>query len=412
MTYPVHKTLLVGNGLKSLVDYGRFTAGTSRESLPPEMVQLAAQAPSLTDPSSAVDQAGDAVVLDVEAGEHALASIRQSINNAVAWEHGWFKAGIPPLSNWLLAGTEATDGGIKPIVKLLTDSVLRDTESSISSSVTSAELAAREATVPDTVRRNILKATASWSEEAHNELRNQLDLAFASKNWARLKWYMLFWRSDDVTMLLSEIMERRWLVDAEKGAIYLAGRIEGAGLVSPDVEGKLLNRPSTLPEDDSGVASQQSRGATEISVPREQHPYPMHIPLTREMLSSRTIPSLQALSQKLVLQTGSATAITAALTAMAYIGFSNASLFEAGAVFAFGVVISLKRLQNKWEAAREYWQGEVREEGRVALKETEDGIKKIVQIGGMGVIDEVGIEDRQKAKEAVDAAREALGRSQ
>lgn len=409
LTYPVHRTLLVGDGLKSLVDYGRFTAGTSTQQLPAEMVQLAVQAPSRAGGASSENGASDAVTLDVEAGEHALASIRQSINNAVAWEHGWFNAGIPPLNTWLLGGTTASDSEIKPIVKLLMNSLFEDIDASITASHVEAEAGARGATVPDSVRRNILKATALWSEEAHNELRNQLDLAFASKHWARLKWYKLFWRSDDVTMLLSEIMERRWLVEAEQGAVYLAGRIEGAGLVSADVEGKLLNWPSTLPEGASSVAP-KSKDATEILLISERHPYPMHIPLTRTTLASRTIPSLQALSQKLVLQTGSATAITTALTAMAYIGFANASLFEAGAVFAFGIVISLKRLQKKWETAREYWQGEVREEGRVALKKTEDGIKKIVKVGGVVVVDEVGVEDRRRAKDAVEAAREALER--
>jgi hypothetical protein len=93
---------------------------------------------------------------------------------------------------------------------------------------------------------------------------------------------------------------------------------------------------------------------------------------------------------------------------MAYIGFANATLFEAGAVFAFGVVLSLKRLQNKWEAAREYWQGEVREEGRVALRETEEGIRDVVESGGLAVVDEVALEDRRRAVKAVEGVKEAL----
>ena len=392
MTYPVHKTLLMGNGIESLVDYGRFTAGSTESNLPAQMVQVAVEAPAQSGAQSSEDGSKSAVLLDVDAGEHALASIRQSINNALTWEHGWFKAGIPPLTTWLLSGLTPTQTTtLKPLVQNLITSVLADTEKAIAASTQAAELEARALTVPLSVRRDLLAATATWSEKAHEELRTQLDIAFASRNWARLKWYKLFWRSDDVTMLLSEIMERRWLPEAEKGFTYLAGRIEGAGLVSADVDGKLLN----------GSAAEVAP-----SLPA----YPLHIPSTRTALSERTIPSLQSLSQSLVLQTGTGIGITTALTSMAYLGFSTATLFEAGAVFAFGVVISLKRLQNKWEDAREYWQGEVREQGRVALKQSEEGIREVVETGGIGVVDSVGVEDRRRAVEAVEAVREAMGR--
>ncbi|KIW07307.1 uncharacterized protein PV09_02157 [Verruconis gallopava] len=404
LTYPIHKALLVGEGVKSLVDYGRFISGVNLQVLQPEMVQIAAEAPALSSVDSSQHKLGDPLLLDVQSGEHALASIRQSIRNAIAWEHGWFKAGIPPLSSWLVAGTVSANDELKPAVKKLVESVLEHAETSILSAENAAQLAVHAATVPASIRRDILAATASWSEDAHNELRNQLDLAFSSKNWARLKWYKLFWRSDDVTMLLSEIMEQRWLPEAEKGAIYLAGRIEGSGLMDSNVKMKLSNQPTSLPEAAPEPAS------SDITQPIGRHKYPMQIARTREALVSKTIPALQALSQKLVLETGSATAITTTLTAMAYIGFANATLFEAGAIFAFGVVISLKRLQNKWETARDFWQGEVREEGRIALKKTEDAIKEIVEIGGVGAIDEKGAEDRRKAKAAVNAAREALRR--
>jgi hypothetical protein len=391
MTYPVHKTLLVGSGIGSLIGYGRFIAGTSAQYLPAETVQLAVEAPAQSGAQAAEDGKADAVLLDIEAGEHGLASIRQSISNALAWEHGWFKAGIPPLNTWLLSGLTSSDSSLKPAVQNLITSILLDTSASITTSTAAAEVNAKSTTVPDSIRRNLLTQTERWSELAHEELRTQLDAAFASKNWAKMKWYKLFWRSDDVTMLLTEIMERRWLPTAEKGAVLLAGRIDGAGLGNTTQR----NAVEALAQD---VAT----------LPPPTVQYASHIPIVRAHLSERTVPSLQALSQTLVLQTGTGAAVTTALTAMAYIGFANATLFEAGAVFAFGVVISLKRLQNKWESAREYWQGEVREEGRVTLKETEDGVRTAIETGGIGAVDEVGVEDRRRAVEAVENVREAL----
>ena len=56
----------------------------------------------------------------------------------------------------------------------------------------------------------------------------------------------------------------------------------------------------------------------------------------------------------------------------------------------------------------EFWKGEIREEGRKALKDTEDKIRFIVQTTGMPKQDVDGAEERRVAKEATRKAREAL----
>lgn len=417
VTYPVHKTLLLGEGLKSLIDYGQFTAG---QELPKDFCKLAVSLPN----SAFFTKPGEISPVDLEIGEKSLEKIRESIENATIWEEGWFRAGIPDLSAWLLESSATEkDTALKPAITNLIKSVLEDTEKQIDSSELEATESATTSTVSQTVRAEITKVIDQWSEASHGELRDKLDMAFASKHWRRLKWYKLFWRSDDVAMITSDILERRWLVEAEKGAIFLAGRIEGAGLLTD--EQLQINSLKTLPLTPQ-AETEEKKDQFELQFsdlvrpdvhaadegaslpPAIQTPWPKAIPFTRHAFATRTIPSLEALAQKLVLQTTSTTAISAGISVFAYISTVSTSLFEAGAVFAFGTVLGLWRMQGKWQDATKFWEGEVREEGRKAVRSTEEGVRACVVEGGRVVIDEVGVEDRKVAREAVNIARRAL----
>jgi len=417
VTYPVHKTLLLGEGLKSLVDYGKFTAG---QKLPKDMCKLAVSLPN----SAFYTTPGEISPVDLEIGEKALEKIRESIDNATMWEEGWFRAGIPDLSAWLLENTTVEKGvALKPAIANLIGSVLADTEQQVTASEFEAAQLAIAATVTQTTRAEITKVIEEWSEASHGELRDKLDMAFASKHWRRLKWYKLFWRADDVAMITSDILERRWLVEAEKGAIFLSGRIEGEGLLTDEqLKANALRSLPTLPPQDcveerdpfelqySELLKPDIHAADEGSTlpPATQTPWPKTIPLTRHALATRTIPSLEALAQKLVLQTASTTSIAAAISALAYISTTTTSLYEASAVFAFGTVLGLWRMQGKWQDAMKFWEGEVREEGRKAVRGTEEGVRVCVVEGGRGVVDEVGVEDRRVAKEVVEHAKMEL----
>ena len=124
------------------------------------------------------------------------------------------------------------------------------------------------------------------------------------------------------------------------------------------------------------------------------------------------MPPLQALAQRLILQTMSTTSLSSALSALLWIS-SSCSVFEASAVAALGLTFSLRRMQKLWEGARESWQGTVREEGRRTLKGTEDLVRMIVRSKeqGRAQVDEGALE-RRRAREAVKAVREALANMQ
>jgi hypothetical protein len=427
VTYPVHKTILLGDGIESLVAYGRFTAALGARKLPLDTVKLVVNLPGS---QSEAQQADGTAIIDLDLAEQSLALFRESLSNAVPYEQGWYKAGLPALSDWLLSGTTSTDSIVKSTVRSLVSSVLENTVQEIDQSTTQSQLQSATSTnISNETRSSLLHSLSSWAEKSHAELRDQLDIAFASAHWRRLNWYKLFWRVDDVSMISSEILERRWLVESEKSLIFLAGRVAGAGILrAPDQDEdtaevtawlRKKNEPS-IKRDEIGFMSpklielykpeEDANDEGGIAPVGEMVPWPMHVPIARIYLAKETVPSLQALAQKLVLQTLSTTSLTAAISALAYVSVTSTSLFEAGAVAAFGFVFSLKRMQSKWETAREYWEKEVREEGRKALKETEEGVKGVISEGGKADTTKEGDEDRELARKAVERVKEALAR--
>lgn len=419
--YPVHKTLVLGEGLDSIVAYGRFTSGDSAET--EDMVKLAIDLPP---PSEETQELGGNTcsLVNARIGTEALASFRESITNSDKYERGWFKSGLPSISKWFLQGLAPSEP-IKPVTKALISSITDDVETNITKEDSEQLQKLASTSTPQQISNSILGHLESWAEQSHTELRDQLDEAFVAKNWHKLAWWKLFWRVDDVSMITSEILERRWLVDAEKSAIYLAGRMNQAGfsdiiehipeaLAPSSTErhsASLIQTQSPEPSTSTPKQTEDEKVAISTEV-KEPQPWPSLIPTSRTHLQTGTIPILQSLSQRLVLTTLSTTSLSTALSALLYVSMPTFSLFEASAVAALGFVYSLRRMQKLWETARSTWQVEVREEGRKTLKATEEMVRLIVRAkekGDMGAED-AGVRSRREAREAVRRVREALER--
>ncbi|KAF2705871.1 hypothetical protein K504DRAFT_439169 [Pleomassaria siparia CBS 279.74] len=412
--YPVHKTLVLGDGLDSAVEYGKFTWDVVGDM--PDMVKAAVDLPPPMKEMESEKHSTCAAV-NIEAGTAALASFRLSIANATIYEQGWFKSGMPILSEWLVQGMNSSETP-KPALKRLVESLVDDAENRITEADT-AELnhLVTAALHPD-VTQSILDHLETWAEKSHAELRDELDEAFSARNWHKLAWWKLLWRADDVGVITSEILERRWLVSAEKSCIFLAGRMDQAGF--PDDVRKLSiplqqETPSSTLSDQASPTTPEpptsGEAATNVStVVHAPQPWPAQIAASRSELSRITIPHLQSLSQRLVLAALSTTSISSALSALLYISVPTFSAFEASAIAAVGLTFSLRRLQNMWEKARETWQAEVREEGRKTLKSTEETVRLIVSRSQKPVADSAGVEQRRTAREAVKKVRDALAR--
>ena len=260
------------------------------------------------------------------------------------------------------------------------------------------------------VTASIVGHLESWAEQSHAELRDQLDEAFTAKNWHKLAWWKLFWRVDDVTMLASEILERRWLVSAEKNSIYLAGRMNQAGFPDEISQPAVAHIPEVTTMETAPTAENPRKDLAMSTNVRKPIKWSDNIATARTELIDDTVPPLQALAQRLILQTFSTTSLSSAASALLY-ATTYCSVFEASAVAALGLTVSLRRMQKLWEGARESWEGTVREEGRRTLKGTEEGVRFV--IGSRGK-EERGederVLERRGAREAVRRVREALGR--
>ncbi len=414
VAYPVHMSLVYGEGIESGIAYARYMVGTTEGEFDRRMVKVALELPA-PENAPAQDTQGHFIAINVELAHNALNQFRESLDNAVAYEHGWFRSGMPALTTWLGEGTQASDSATKPAVQNLVDSVLDDTIEQIKSEDNRRLQEIVMSSVSDETRQSLASSLKAWAEQAHAELRDQLDIAFHGKRWRKLRWWKLFWRVDDVGMITSELVERRWLVQAEKEIIWVAGKIDEAMNKTKSSSLASAERPTSRPMIGSTPPPPNVNDLTPKSTPSDDQmplpvdrPWPLHIVIARMRLSAATVPPLEALAMTLVLETLSTTTLTSALSGLLYFSISTTSIYEAGAVAALGFVWSMRRLQRRWEAARVVWEGEVREEGRRALKETEDVVGGVIREAGRPGTDVEGAGDRRAAREAVERAKQAL----
>lgn len=406
VTTPVHKSLLVGNGIHGAAEL---------YSSPLDLAQVSIGAAVNIRCINPEDQQSLRFqVIDVEKGSAALDSFRASVDNALVYEKDWFASGMPELLQWLKTGTAPIDGSMKPALRSLIDSVLRNAGIVVANEETRQLAAALSAKVTAPKLVSLRDGLSQWAERAHTELRDSLDIAFNGRRWRKLGWWKLFWRVDDVSMIASDILSQRFLTDAEREVIYLAGVIDEAlSKDTPVTFDKNWAYKPVVEQEETGILNHAPPPKIQELIERKDdspakikpQPWPLEIPMTRALLAADTIPALQALAQKLVLQTLSTSTFSTAFAGLMYVSTLSTSLYEAGAVAALGVVWSLRRMQGKWETARKFWEGEVREEGRKAVR----GVESVVTNALVQTDRPLeGAEELEKAKVALRKAEAAL----
>ncbi|KAL1839069.1 hypothetical protein VTJ49DRAFT_1899 [Mycothermus thermophilus] len=344
------------------------------------------------------------VVVNVDVARQGLEQFRADVGNAIAYETLWSASNVSAVSEWLRKGAATRDDGTtKQPVRNLLRSLLRNARAALQQEAARDASAERHSAIPSETVAQLDRALAEWARSAHQELQEQLDLAFAAGAWSRLSWWKLFWRADDVGMAASEVVAIRFLPQAEKNMIYLAGRIREAGIPNVPYSGPMLPPSSTT---DSNTQQNET-----IASPGKAN-WPQHIPFTRTYLQSKTVPALQALAQRLVVEAASLSGLSAALAGLSYLSAIGA--YECGAIAALGIAVACRRMQRKWDAAREYWQGEVREEGRKAVRATEGSVAEVLQKAGQAPVDEedrrARVMERERVEGILQRAEEALGR--
>ncbi|KAK1490104.1 hypothetical protein CTAM01_10954 [Colletotrichum tamarilloi] len=396
ITTPVHKALVVSGGVMGAASVAALPLAEYRDTV--------FGAVNLPEYSVEKEAGVTFQPIDVSVGSKGLDLIRQNIANAMEYERAWYKSNVPVLIQWLKTGVQTDEGqATKPAVRLLVASLLRNALAEIEaeeSRLLSGRLSTEAASSGLTVMNERL---AQWSQFAHEELQQQLDLAFAGTRWRKLGWWKLFWRVDDVGVLTTDMLSQRFLPGAERELVYLAGRIAESGVASTTTEPPVYAQPTSELQKSLPESSTVAKAVT------QKPKWPTHIAFTRRYLHEETVPALQALAQKLVLQASSTSALTTALAGLLYVSQYASSIYEAGAVAALGVMWSLRRLQTKWETARTYWEGEVREEGRKAVRGVEQSVADTLDGSREGAAVE-GAEELRRAKELVEKAEDALKR--
>lgn len=400
VTYPVHRAIVLAEGIQGCLALGRYASlNLDKDSGTGSALQLAVNLPRVgSRRKSNTDHVPGIAVLDLEQGEQAIETFRESNTNAVAYEQQWHRSGISQLSSWLAEGyPEAHEQDENPAVTALVSDLVSEASRNIMLEDDALSLQASQQAALEPAKLPLNEALDQWAMRAHSELRSELDTAFESKRWARMRWFKLFWRVDDVSATITELLGQYWLRDAENGIIWLSGRSVEAGF---DVFS------STLPSDPAVEATtstmQQVGAATSASDATSllQRPWPSLIPQARAALARTTAPDLQATAQSLLVQTITITGATSGLAAMIYLALPTASLYSTGAVAALGLVWSLRHLQRRWEHLRASWESELHEAGRVTLKEMEESFRGLLSLPKIREQDVTAL-DRAKARQAV-----------
>ncbi|ESZ91296.1 hypothetical protein SBOR_8330 [Sclerotinia borealis F-4128] len=412
VTTPVHKSFLLGHGIIGAVSLLSCPLGAYQETIGSAVDLRTSESKSLPIPS-----------IDIASGNEALHTFRESIENAMTYEQQWLSSGIPEVVDWMKSGASSTQDIIKePLLRLIL-SIIQNADKRLETERAKQLSILLSSRISSAQMESLRHELSTWSERAHTELRDQLDIAFGGHRWRKLGWWKLFWRVDDVSMFTTDMLSRNFLTEAEKEIIFLAGRTEEAGVYRniPLHSDSIQNSdwaytpvqealPEGLPpppklRDVVPIAADEDIIPTRI----QPQPWPLHIPIARAFLSTTTIPALQALAQKLVLQTLSTSSLTSALAGLMYVSNMSTTVYEAGAVAAFGIVWSMRRMQNKWETARAYWEGEVREEGRLAVRNVETILGEQLNKAEKGKDLDPAIEqDLEKAREVIRSAEDII----
>ncbi|KAL4753797.1 hypothetical protein BDW72DRAFT_190757 [Aspergillus terricola var. indicus] len=400
--YPVHRSIVCAQGMDGLLAYSGLIVQSD----------LKKEADSIF---AAVELGGSGLAInndriafvDTNKAAEALDKFRESVRNAALYERGWNSSGVQPVIDWLSTARNE-ERCLNTSLRSLITSLIDAAEQGVVTEETKRVQEQEEASVPDVVRASLDQAVSAWAEKSHAELHSALEEGFTTKAWHGLAWWKLFWRVDDVGMITSDILEKNYLHRAEKDVIWTAGQLEQAGLREPPEEKEV----SISTEEPTEVAIKADNGSQNVALSvveppkegEEKVPWPTQIAKSRAQLLATTVPSLQAMAQRLVLFSISTTSLCTALSVLTSVSLPTASVYETGTIAAVGLIYSLRRQQRKWEAARAFWEEEVRDNGRTALRETEEQLRKTVRDGGKVQL----LVTAHEARDAIKQARDAL----
>ncbi|KAI4723408.1 hypothetical protein E4T48_00246 [Aureobasidium sp. EXF-10727] len=469
--YPVHKAIVVGEGIQGCMDFGRLSSALEATTLgvtgaQQGLIQVALSVPR-DSPRTQTNDTGLISPVDIDQAGAALDLFRQDVANSAIFNTKWQASNIQAIIEFLASDPMDPITGDSVGLRPTLQSHIRSTLDSAADAIALSEQVANNAVISNSIsdqkRQEISQAISAWAQHAHTDLQLSLANALDSRSWRRTTWSRLLWRVDDVNVAAEEVLRSHWLLDAESTLAFLAGRIEQAGFFrsrggvanfNPDYAMHASDRavdPKTgqvVSKERAFLAPSQASSAPTMTKSSKgffgrfftdkvaqpsaadllnthaltakvaqtggidifhSRPWPLAIHFTRQKLLHTLVPTLQARAQTLLAQSLTTIGATSALGVWLYIATSGTMLAESGAIAALGLVWTLRRLQKKWEAERQTWEAEVREHGRVVLAEVEDVLRTVVRENERGVLRTSDLEDWRRAREALSDVKRALG---
>ncbi|KAL9085655.1 MAG: hypothetical protein Q9159_004593 [Coniocarpon cinnabarinum] len=381
--HPVHQAVILADGLAGCVNLGVWTQRGDAQQR--DLVSVAtALNMSRFDARSEDNLPRDLILIDTDRAVESIDLLQTSVENAPNFAAGWKASGVPKILDWLLAGTQTQRSGMIAAVRTLIDDILDRADRALEADRT--RMATRVSTTLFATRTAALEESLTkWAIHGHGELRDSLERVLVSRDWKKLQWWKLFWRVDDVGITLGRVTADNWLKASERSLIWLEGRFAEAGLADQH-------------DTDDFTATKQD------VVPR-----PFAIEKARQQVLSESLPALEALSQTLVLQSASVTLLSSTFAVLIALSWPAFGLMQAGAVAALGLTWSLRRMQVKWEDARESWIEELRERGRQSLRHAEEGLRVRLAAGVVDSSSDVQmLPDLEEAAATIEKAKTAL----
>jgi len=376
------------------------------------------------------------LIVDATQAEEGLAAIRRSVAEATTYEHKWVDSGLPELSSWLtLSSASQSNDSVPRPLRTLISSILSHATHNLSSEETLEARSNQARSLSVASQAQLETSIEEFSRNAHQELQSGLASAWGSRNWRKLAWYKLFWRVDDVGLIITDLVTNAWLPRTERAVYELSGRLSQAGispmdnLAPPSSPGSIATstiKPARVAEPTPVLQAQanlatdppvepvivNTTGLAELRLSPIPQPTPLSSSISRIRAQQieRAILGLTSTAQQIVLKTLSLSGLSAGLSALTYVSLGFGSMYEAGTIVALGTAYALWRMQGDWHRATKALEDDLLDEGRNVIQKIVGRMLQLVESGSRVVEDPVEVQARQEAEQAVAKARDELSK--
>jgi hypothetical protein len=435
ISQPVHRTRIVAHGIDELLTIAELLARTNFGSESERrLVDV------VLDLDGSAESADSRVTrFNSRKAEKGLQEIREALAKAPEFETAWTESGMPAMSKWLANFSAKSGAALSRPIRDLIVSLLEVATANIASQTREAGLTARTTALAAASRSSLELAIDAFSQQGHAELQKGLAAAWASQNWRKLAFWKLFWRVDDVPLIVTDLVTTAWLPRTERAVYELSGRLKQAGVPLVTYQEPIaFSEPqsSAVPTNDNGkeapnfAATQPlilaSSAATEsVSTPllpstrivTKPGPVPYSIPSLASAISSSrqrfittAITTLTSSAQQIVLTAFTITGVSAALSALSFLSITSGSIYESATIVALGTAYALRRMQREWEVQCKDLEDGLMQEGRSVLRKTEEHMRRLVKDASRVIEDEVELRARKEADDAVQNAQAELSK--